>query len=182
MRRVLFLFGQLRDQDIDWFAEVGAVEFYDAGVTLIRQGMEIDRIYILLDGSLIVSTESAGRLAQLAPGEVVGEISFVNSLPPSADVIADAPSKLFSIPRELLSRRLDRDVEFASRFYKSIAMFLADRLRSTVQRLGYGSASQSQPADTGEELDDLVLDTVYMAGLRFERLVNMLSAVTGPVH
>ena len=49
----------------------------------------------------------------------------------------------------------------AARFYRALAVFLSDRLRS---RSG-GSA---------EELDEGLLDTVQQAGERFVRLVRML--------
>lgn len=175
MRKVLFLFGQLRDQDIDWLIQVGRVEILKEGQQLIKQGGDIDRLSILLEGGLRVTVDKIGEVAQLAPGEIVGEMSYVNSLPTSANVLAAMPSKVLSISRSVLTEHLGADLEFASRFYKSIAMFLADRLRSTVQRLGYGKSEANTPGPK-DELDEMVLDSVYMAGLRFERLVNTLAA------
>lgn len=174
MRKVLFLFGQLRDQDIDWLIQVGRVEVLKEGQQLIKQGGDIDRLSILLEGGLKVTVDKIGEVAQLAPGEIVGEMSYVNSLPTSANVLAATPAKVLSISRDVLTQHLSVDLEFASRFYKSIAMFLADRLRSTVQRLGYGKSEANAPGPK-DELDTMALDGVYIAGIRFERLLNTLA-------
>ena len=47
---------------------------------------------------------------------------------------------VLAIPRTSLSERL-MDPCFAARFYRSLAVFLAHRMRNTVARLGYGRGS-----------------------------------------
>ncbi|MBZ5604300.1 MAG: cyclic nucleotide-binding domain-containing protein [Acidobacteriia bacterium] len=55
---------------------------------LIREGQPIEWLYILLDGRLVVSLGSGQQVAVLDSGEIVGEISFVDSRPPNASVTA----------------------------------------------------------------------------------------------
>ena len=56
-------------------------------------------------------------------------------------------------------------------------MFLADRLRASNRRLGYGKQGDLNSNDMLEgELDSTVLDTVAQAGERFRRLLGMLAA------
>jgi CRP/FNR family transcriptional regulator, cyclic AMP receptor protein len=57
------------------------------------------------------------------------------------------------------------DPTFAARLRRAIAMFLSVRMRSTVQRLGYGKATVA----SDDELDMSLLDTVAIAGNRFDR-------------
>jgi CRP/FNR family transcriptional regulator, cyclic AMP receptor protein len=94
----------------------------------------------------------------------------VDSRPPSASVVALTNAWLLAIPRQLLSSQLTRDTAFAARFYRSIAMFLSDRLRVTVSRLGYGNPSQ----DTGDELADSSLDDISLAAVRFDQMLRKL--------
>jgi CRP-like cAMP-binding protein len=166
------MFGQLRDLDVDWLSQNGSIERVAPQTEIIREGQQIDMMYILLDGLLVVTVNGIGDIAELLPGEVVGEMSFVSSLPTSANVIARTACRLFAIRRDLLDDHLASDPDFSSRFYKSIAMFLAQRLRTTVQRLGHGGGLED--AEKSAEADDNVLDGVYLAGLRFERLISMV--------
>ncbi|MGH7096106.1 MAG: cyclic nucleotide-binding domain-containing protein [Stellaceae bacterium] len=175
MRKVLFLFGELRDSDVDWFARVGRRLTLESGQFLMHQGQEDEHVYIVLEGELNVSVTGIGQIAQLGAGEIVGEMSFVSSLLPSADVIVQTPCRILVVPRQVLRAQIEDDHEFGLRFYRALAVFLADRLRGTVQRFGYGAYDRADLEPPVHELDDNVLDTVYLAGLRFERLVNLLA-------
>lgn len=178
MRKVLFLFGELRDGDVDWFARVGRRLTLEPGRFLMHQGQEDENVYIVLEGDLSVSVTGIGQIAQLGPGEIVGEMSFVSSLLPSADVIVQTPCRILAVPRQVLRAQIEEDHEFGLRFYRALAVFLADRLRGTVQRFGYGAYDRADLDPPVHELDDNVLDTVYLAGLRFERLVNLLATAS----
>jgi len=67
------------------------------------------------------------------------------------------------------------DASFAARFYRAVAVFLADRLRNTVARLGYGAGQDlDENAEYAGELDFGVLDNVHLAGARFDRMLKRL--------
>ena len=118
------------------------------------------------------------EVARLRPGEIVGEMSFVDSRPPSATVQAVEPSSVLAIPRLGLAARLIQDAPFAARFYRAIAVFLSDRLRSTVGLLGYGSGQTLEDqASYADEIDTAVLDNVSLAGARFDILQRRLRAI-----
>lgn len=175
MRKVLYILGQLSDEDVDWLATAGQRRPVKAGEFLIRQGHPIDAMYILLDGQMAVSVDGIGEVARLSSGEIIGEMSLVDSRPPSASVAALVNSVVLSIGREPLSRHLDADIGFSARFYRAIATFLSDRLRSTVRRLGYGDGQGlDEDVEMDGELDEAVLDNVHLAGARFKRMLNRL--------
>ncbi len=142
----------MSDRDFDWLLQVGKSKRVSAGTVLITEGQPTDALYIVLEGDLGVSVEALGdeEVARLGSGEVVGEMSFVDARPPSATVKAVEDAVVWSIPRSQLSTKLSQDVAFSSHFYQSIAAFLSDRLRSTVNRFGY---NKEQIAD-GSEFDD----------------------------
>ena len=177
MRKVLFILGQLSDIDVEWMLSVGKKERITPGSVLIVEGKPLDSVYLVLDGklSVFVTALSNKELAVLGSGEIVGEMSFVDSRPPSATVKALEETTLFTIPRSALASKLQKDVGFASRFYHALALFLSDRLRSTVSRLGFGQdTSLDEAAEYEDELDPLILDTVHLAGSRFDRMLKRL--------
>lgn len=166
MRKVLLFLGILDDSDVEFLIRAGKRQVVAAGETLICEGEPVDSVFLLVDGALTVRVRPHGReVARLLAGEVVGEMSFVDSRPPSALVIALERSTVLAVPRSLLSERVEDDHAFAARFYRALAMFLADRLRTTVSQLAYGPLEPPE-----EELDSEVLDNLSLAGKRFNAL------------
>jgi CRP/FNR family cyclic AMP-dependent transcriptional regulator len=179
MKQVLFLFGELSDLDVDWLIAQGRTEKIAQGTVLIQQGKPIGALYIILDGLFGVSVASGGQreLARMAAGEIIGEISFVDSRPPTTTVQAVADSVVFSIARERLSAKLKQDLGFAARFYRALAVFMSHRLRMLTlkfsQRAGEAPSAEVEAAS---ELDADVLAGVYLGGRRFERMLKKLTA------
>ncbi|MBM3535395.1 MAG: cyclic nucleotide-binding domain-containing protein [Alphaproteobacteria bacterium] len=176
MRKVLYILGQLSDEDVDWLAIAGSRQKVAKGRTLVQQGKPIDSVYVLLDGRMSVSIEKLGVVAKLGAGEIIGEMSLVDSHPASASVAALQDSLVLAILQASIKAKLEADIGFAARFYKAIATFLSDRMRGTVSRLGYGEdgASLDDEVELAGELDENVLDTVHLAGSRFDRMLKKL--------
>jgi CRP/FNR family cyclic AMP-dependent transcriptional regulator len=170
MRKVLFIFGELSDKDIDWMMAAGKREQIPAGAVLIQEGKPVETLYIVLEGLLRVSVESEGshELARLGSGEIIGEMSFVDARPPSATVKALENSTVLSIPRSQLVAKLEREAGFAARFYRALAIFLSSRLREMDK--AHSEASHDDP----DELDPNVLDMLHLAGSRFDRMLKHL--------
>ncbi|MGC2856239.1 cyclic nucleotide-binding domain-containing protein [Novispirillum sp. DQ9] len=177
MRKVLYILGHLDDRDVDWLAHAGIKRRVPAGERLITEGRPVSAVYIVLEGRLAVTVNKVGRVALLGSGEVVGEMSFVDSAPPSASVDALEDCVVLEITKRDLTAKLAGDTGFSARFYKAMALFLADRLRQTVRHLGYGEVASLESEDVLEdEVDDAILDSVSQAGDRFDRLLRAVSA------
>jgi CRP/FNR family cyclic AMP-dependent transcriptional regulator len=174
MRKVLFLFGQLNDDDVEWMIRAGRSQPVPRGGLLIRQGVPVDALFILLEGRLSVLLGRQEReIARLNAGEVVGEMSFVDARPPSATVRGLEDATVFAISKTVLNDKLARDLGFAARFYRALAVFLSTTVRERHRMLGYGTeADLDGVEDDADELDPNVLDNVYLAGERFDRMVK----------
>lgn len=175
MKRVLFILGVLDDDDIDWLISIGKRQEIAQGTILIHEGQPIDAIYFLLDGTLIVQVAALKEqvIAQLSSGEVVGEMSFVDTRLPSATVTAAEPSLLLTIPKHDLVDKLNQDVWFAARFYRALAILLSTRLRGTVQKIH--EADHWQPLDLSRETLDLDMAAdMALAAIRFDWLLRRL--------
>lgn len=170
MKKVLFLLGHLNDMDIEWMINNGSKVDLQAGDRLINKGDSLENIFIILTGKLSIS-DNESEIASIGPGEIVGEMSFLESRPPTVSVIATEPATVYSISRELMNTKLDTDVEFRSNFYYSLALFLSDRLRNTTSQLGYGSPDEEGLIDTN------ILDGISQAGARFGQILQKFSEV-----
>jgi len=177
VRKVLYILGQLTDSDVDWLARSGKRIKHAKGAELIRYGTSLGHLFIILDGELSIRTNKDFELARVGAGEILGEMSLVDSRPPSASAIVVEDAYVLTLEKSIIQGKLDSDPGFASRFYRAIAVFLSERMRNTVGRMGYGDdAPEDIPGDgmDEDELDSNVLDNVHLAGARFERLLQKL--------
>ncbi len=162
MRKALYILADLDDRDIGWLAKAGKVRTLGDGEALITAGRPVHDLFFVTDGRLQVTSPAGQRLADLELGEVVGEMSFVEKRLPSATVKALGTARVLAVPRVAMLEEFARDHGLAMRFYRALAVFLSDRLRT---------------ATTGGhdmELDEGLLDTLSMAGDRFIRLIATL--------
>ncbi len=181
MRKVLFLFGQLNDDDVEWMLTAGTKRFVPADVVLIQQGVPVDSVFILLEGRLAVRLAPRKgpekEIARLNAGEIVGEMSFVDARPPSATVKALEDSTVFAISKTSLNAKLAADQGFGARFYRALAIYLSTTVRERHRAIGVGvgaglTEDEQAEEDDSDELDANVLDGVYLAGERFDRMVK----------
>lgn len=174
MRKVFYILGKLRDADVDWLAANGFRRTLSGGAPLLEEGKPVDAIYLLLEGRLRVTSSASPELplAVLGAGEIVGEIALLDERPASATVRADPEATVLAVSRPALTHKLERDDAFAARFYRALAVFLADRLRSTLRRLG--PRSEAGLRESTDELSDAVLDDTALAGSRFNLLLERL--------
>lgn len=173
MKRVLFFLGQLNDRDVEWMIHNGQKIEIGIGEKLIQKGNFIDSLYILLSGQLSVCADNGDKedIATLGVGEVVGEMSFLESRPPSVSVIAKKASVVYKISREVIDSRLSTNPDFRANFYYALALFLSNRLRKTTDQLGYGIPEEEDLIDTK------ILDGVAKAGSRFGQILHRFSEV-----
>ena len=131
-------------------------------------------VHVLLCGEARVTAGGADRadVAQLRPGDIIGEMSFIDASPPSASVTTTTDSVTLEIPRLVLEHKLQHDSEFASRFFRALAMLLSDRLRKTMTRFTGSRQNDHEGALALDELDPNVLEEVTRAGERFERMLK----------
>lgn len=172
MKRVLFFLGQLNDRDVEWMTNNGHKIEIESGTKLIQKDSNIENLYIVLTGQLSVygNTEH-DQIALLGSGEIVGEMSFLESRPPSVNVIATTHTSVFVISKDLIYRRMESHPEFKASFYYALALFLSNRLRKTTNQLGYGNPEEEDLIDTN------ILDGVAQAGSRFGQILTKFSQV-----
>ena len=164
MRKALYILGDLDDKDLIWLSERGEIRRAAEGATIIRAGDPVDDLFFVTEGALRVATPLGREVARLGVGDIIGEMSFVEKSPPSVTVTTTAPTRLLAVRREVFLQEFATNHAFAARFYRAMAVFLSDRLRST-------TAAEEGLED---ELDDGLLDQLNVAGDRMLRLIGLL--------
>jgi len=176
MRKVLYILGLLEDQDIDWLVGIGRRCSVAAGEVLVREGTAATDLFVVVEGNVDVSV--GGRvLAQIGQGEVVGEISLLDSRPSSATVTAAGPTLLLAVSFTELKAKLARDMAFAARLYQALGVFLAQRLRRQNLQMLVGDVATASLADEedADEIDPDVLERITLAGSRFRWIIEKMS-------
>jgi CRP-like cAMP-binding protein len=176
VRKVLVILAELSDTDADWLATHGERRHLAPGTLLIQEGAFIDSIYVILEGSMSVLSGAGAMLAEVGAGEVLGEMSLIDSSPAAASIRVNQASLVLAIPKSSLQGKLQSDTAFAARFYRALCMFMATRIRGTIRRMGYGDATPAAELDP-DELDVDTLGRVHLAGARFERMLKRLAGV-----
>ncbi|MEA5568470.1 cyclic nucleotide-binding domain-containing protein [Anabaena sp. UHCC 0399] len=187
LRKVLFVFAILNDSDIDWMISQGIRTQVNPGTMLIEEGKPVEALYILLDGKLgIFVTTSQNELTQKeiaksVKGEILGEMSFVETTTASATVKAAESSVLLALPQHILAEKLKQDTGFTARFYRAIAVILTDRIRDRLFRRGFGKLAYqldqllSEDIEVEDEIDLDTLDNTALAGARFDWMIKRLN-------
>jgi hypothetical protein len=104
---------------------------FKQGAILIQKGKRANGVYLLVKGSArVVIPSQASRT--LGPGEICGEMSFLEETPASASVIADADVEAFHLDRATLQSVFELYPHLGSRFYRSVATNLSHRLREAI--------------------------------------------------
>ena len=177
MRKVLYVLGELKDGDLQWLAGAGETRAVAAGDVLITEGQPVGTLFIVLDGELAVSVRG-NEVARLEMGEIVGDMSMLDSRPPNATVSVSEEGQVFAVPHSTLRAKLSSDDGFASRFYRAMAIFLANRLTQTTA-MATGLKAEVSLDEDDFDMDELTMDamdSVGLAGSRFVWFVNEVRA------
>lgn len=121
--------GRFEDGDARWLNDAGERRAVKAGDTVIEEGVMPAHLFVVLDGEFVVSSRALRdpEMQRIGAGEVLGEMSYLNDLPPAASVYAAADGLLLCIPRGALKRKIDEDPGFGLRFQTVISSFAVDR-------------------------------------------------------
>ena len=133
--RETILFAELRDEQLENIAAAGDVQSLQRGVVVFDEGAEPGEFYLVLSGRIAIVQESDdGReslLAVLGPGELFGEMGFLDGYNRSAQARALEESLILMVPYAEL-RLLYEDNPSA---LWSAVQLLARRLRAMDQAL-----------------------------------------------
>jgi serine/threonine protein phosphatase PrpC/CRP-like cAMP-binding protein len=128
------LFSRLSERELLRVMQAVQVREFKDGDVIIREGDKGDELFIVLEGKVRVS-RGEQTLTHLGPGEHVGEMALIRSVPRSANVTAVGPAELIAIRRADFFEILRREHEVAVKMLWQFLGVLADRLDQTNSEL-----------------------------------------------
>jgi|ERR1700680_3947341 extracellular factor (EF) 3-hydroxypalmitic acid methyl ester biosynthesis protein len=105
---------------------------FRAGENIVQKGKRTHGVYLVLNGVASVQIPARGTSLEVSAGEVCGEISFLDELPATAEVIAKQAVEAYYLDRATLQSLFELFPHLGSRFYRSLAGILSRRLRELI--------------------------------------------------
>jgi CRP/FNR family cyclic AMP-dependent transcriptional regulator len=135
------------------------------GEALLALGSESRSLFLMLEGRLCISVPANGdrlQLGEVTPGEWVGEMSFIEPGPSSADITADGPAAVLALSRSDFDLLIAEQPRLARGLLHALCTDLSRRVRAS-------NDARLQKTDEGWSVDlsDLPEDESggWLAGL-----------------
>jgi ATP-binding cassette, subfamily B, bacterial len=90
------LLASLPGERVSELAKLMRRENVTPGQTLVRQGEDGERFYVVLSGLLEVTQEGRGNVGLLRPGDYFGEVALAMDMPRTASVRVVTPATIAS--------------------------------------------------------------------------------------
>ena len=105
------------------------------GQVLFREGDVGEEMFLVGQGSIVISKPVTGRveqvLARIGPGDFFGEMALFDHSPRSATVQSDSESSLLVLDREGLRRLTEESPRAAAAFFQALVQVFIERLRAS---------------------------------------------------
>jgi CRP-like cAMP-binding protein len=103
---------------------------FGKGHVLVHRGKKSNGVYILIKGTARVQIPGS---PEIGPGQICGDMSFLDDVPASANVVAQQEVEAYHLDRQTLENLFELFPHLASRFYRSLATNLSRRLRELIE-------------------------------------------------
>lgn len=126
----------------DWqlLFEIARLVSFSTGDEIIHEGLPAAGLYIIKNGGVRVEQtykEKRIVIAQRGAGELLGEVSFLEGASAMASVVAKEDTSLYLIETAQLNSLIASVPGFPVRLYKSLSVYLTERLREAAASFVY---------------------------------------------
>jgi CRP/FNR family transcriptional regulator, cyclic AMP receptor protein len=132
----------LTDNDVALLRSIASRQTFKPREIIIAVNSKPKAIYILTAGSATVELVRGKPIAKLSPGDICGEMAFLENNIASATVVAETEAEADVLGLADVDRIFALYPHLQARFYKSLALLLSQRLRATSSRLAKSVQSQ----------------------------------------
>lgn len=137
------LFAELDESYLRDISEMFITERVPAGRTVIAEGDEGDRFYIIIRGMVAVTAAAEGggvhRLATLDDGDYFGEIALLADVPTTASVVTLTPGVFIILLREQLLKLMHQHPGLGSQVREAFDRRMTETEAVTTRRAGSGA-------------------------------------------
>lgn len=140
------LFSHFDDALLGRLAEVSVTQRFAAKGEVLRQGDATAHVFLTLRGALRVQRSTPFgpfTFFHVLPGDLLGDLGFVDGKSHYADVVAETDAEVFRFPVEGLTNLTAADPAFAAALFWSLWRSLSAKLRKSNDRLTNFFASEA---------------------------------------
>ena len=133
------LFRYFTEEERDRIEQIGEVSTISQGRYLIRATDADSRLFTVEDGHLDIIARRDGEeavVATVGPGDVLGEVAFIDDSPRSVSVRAGEETvTVRAWDKKTLSEALAFEPQLLAKFAVAMSELLVERLRDTARRV-----------------------------------------------
>ncbi len=132
------LFRYFTEAERDRIESIGEVKRIADGAFLIRAGEIDSTLFAVEDGHLDIVMMDDGKMAVVAtvgPGDVLGEVSFIDDSPRAVSVKAGEETTVRCWDKRTLSEALAFEPQLLAKFAVAMCELLVERLRDLSRRV-----------------------------------------------
>lgn len=129
------VFSRLLAEEESFLLKSADTRLYEPDELIVEEGKRPEGIFVIEKGSVWVIRRGQGdkrfEITNLERGDIFGEMAFLDDAPASASILAETEVQVLCITENMIRALLRGDPTFGRRFYHSLALTLAARLRAT---------------------------------------------------
>ena len=132
------LFRYFTEEERNRIENIGEVKRIAEGAFLIRAGEIDSTLFAVEDGHLDIVGMDDGKMvivATVGPGDVLGEVSFIDDSPRAVSVKAGEETTVRSWDKRTLSEALAFEPQLLAKFAVAMCELLVERLRDLSRRV-----------------------------------------------
>jgi CRP-like cAMP-binding protein len=119
----------LAEEELKSIAQYFEEENVNAGVTLCEEGTDADRLYVLEQGTVSISSNKGGQYDIDTPGKIVGWSFLVPPFLYTASAVAKTPSKVLVIKSPDFYYVIHKEPKMGMKVINNLAQVIASRLK-----------------------------------------------------
>ena len=120
---------RLAEEELQSIAQYFEEENVNAGVTLCEEGTDADRLYVLEQGTVSISSKKGGQYDIDIPGKIVGWSFLVPPFLYTASAVAKTPSKVLVIKSPDFYYVIHKEPKMGMKVVNNLAQIIASRLK-----------------------------------------------------
>ena len=123
------LFASLSRQELLPYLRACSVRILEDGETLLQRGVENRDMYLILSGycRVLLPFDTRHSITKLGPGQSVGEISFIDHKPATAQVVAKGKTRVLRMSAQVCRQLIEDHPQVAW----NLMLMLASRIRNS---------------------------------------------------
>jgi CRP-like cAMP-binding protein len=132
------LFRYFTPDERDRIESIGEMRRIAEGAHVIRAGAADSNLFAVEDGHLDIVRMEEGEpvvVATVGPGDVIGEVSFIDDSPRTVSVVAGEESTIRTWNKRTLCEALAFEPQLLAKFSVAMSELLVERLRDVTRRV-----------------------------------------------